>query len=143
VDLFEPGSGSQAYDFNGGILVSGLFWTLPADDGVRFSHDGRTAVLDVENIDVIDSFQFLSGTGTPGTVSMHVEWHASGPSMQRGKGKTVLPTDPAAFAGRIAVATSTAVIAGSEFGFSFRSNPGVNTTRTFAEIGHESNGSFL
>jgi hypothetical protein len=143
VDLFEPSSGSQVHDFNGGILASGLFWTLPVGDGLRFTHDGRRAVLDVENIEAIDSFQFFSGLGTPGTVSMHVEWRATGPPTQRGSDNTVPPTDPAAFVGQLAVAKSAAVIAGSEFGFSFRSNPDVDTTRTFAEIGRERNGSFL
>ena len=143
MDLFEPSSGSQVHDFNGGILASGLFWTLPADAGVHFSRDARRAVLDIENVNVIDSFQFGSGSGTPGTVTMHVEWRANGPTRRHGSGGTVPPTDPAAFLGQLAVAESTAVITGSEFGFSFRSNPDVNTTRTTAEIGRERNGSFL
>jgi hypothetical protein len=59
VDLFEPGSGSQVHDNNGGILASGLFWTLPVEDHeLRFSRDGRYAALDVERIEVIDSFTF-------------------------------------------------------------------------------------
>jgi hypothetical protein len=35
------------------------------------------------------------------------------------------------------------VISGSEFGFSYRSDPGVGTDRTFAEIGSERNGASL
>jgi hypothetical protein len=142
VDLFEPSSGSQVHDFNGGILASGLFWTLPVDD-LRFSDDGRKAVLDVEDVQVIDSFQFLSGIGTPGSVSIHAEWRATGPTLDRGKDSTVSPTDPAAFSGHFAVARSTAVISGAEFGFRFRSNPGVSTAGTFAEVGTEQNGSFV
>ena len=144
MDLFEPGSGSQVHDFNGGILASGLFWTLPLPDhALRFGRNGGGAVLDVKDIEVIDSFQFLSGLGTPATVSIHVEWSATGPLVQRGEGRAVPSTDPAAFLGRFRVAESTAAITGSEFGFSFRSNPDVDTTRTFAEIGSERNGSFL
>ena len=142
MDLFEPSSGSQVHDFNGGILVSGLFWTLPAD-GLWVSEDGRQAVLDIGDVGVIDSFQILSGTGTPATVSVHAEWTAVGPQVQRGKGGAVPPTDPGAFLGRFAVAESTAKFAGSEFGFSFHSNPGVSTAQTFAEMGRERNGSFL
>jgi hypothetical protein len=142
VDLFEPSSGSQVHDFNGGVLASGLFWTLPAD-GLRVSDDGREAVLHVEDVGVIDSFQFGSGTGTPATVSVHAEWRATGPAVQRGKGRAVPTTDPAAFLAEIAVAESTAEFAGAEFGFSFRSNPGVSTARTFAEMGRERNGIFL
>ena len=142
MDLFEPSSGSQVHDLNGGILASGLFWTLPAD-GLRFSDDGRRAILHIEDVGVIDSFQFLSGTGTPATVGLDAEWTATGPKVQRGKGATVAADDAAAFLGRFAVAESTARFAGAEFGFSFRSNPGVSTAGTFAEIGQESNGSFL
>jgi hypothetical protein len=144
VDLFVPGSGAQVHDFNGGILASGLFWTLPADDdALRISHDGRRAVLDLEDFQVIDSFQFLGPNQMPATVSLHVEWRATGPFVDRGKGNTVPATDPAAFLGRFAAARSTAAFTGSEFGFSFRSDPGVSTDRTFAEIGRERNGALL
>jgi hypothetical protein len=142
VDLFESGSGSQVHDNNGGILASGLFWTLPADE-LRVSDDGRRAVLHIENVGVIDSFQALSGKGMPSTVSVHTEWRATGPAVHRGKGRAVGPTDPAAFLAEFAVAESTATFSGAEFGFSFRSNPGVGTARTFAEMGRERNGVFL
>ncbi|MDQ6777184.1 MAG: hypothetical protein M3071_13420, partial [Actinomycetota bacterium] len=87
------GSGLQVHDFNGGILVSGLFWTQPVD-ALRISRNGREAVFDVKNLPVIDSFQILSGLGTPGTVSFHVEWSATGPLVERGRGRAVPPTDP-------------------------------------------------
>jgi hypothetical protein len=144
VDLFEPGSGSQVHDHNGGILASGLFWTLPVEEHqLRFSADGRYAALDVERLEVIDSFVFGGPTGTPAMVSLHVRWAASGPAVDRGKGSTVEATDPAAFLGRFATARSTAAIAGSEFGFSFRTNGPATTDGTFAEVGRERNGAFL
>jgi hypothetical protein len=147
VDLYELSSGSHVHDFNGGILASGLFWTHPVDEeALRFSNDGRRAVLEIENEGVIDSFDFGNAAfleGTPGVVSLRVAWRATESPEQRGKDNSVPPTDPAAFLGRFAVAESTAEITGSEFGFSFRSDPGVSTERTFAEIGRERNGSFL
>ncbi len=145
MDLYEPSSGAHVHDLNGGILASGLFWTLPADE-LHFSNDGDRAALEVENVGVIDSFAFGDPAfleGTPGVVSLRVKWRATGPAIQRGKDSTVPATDPAAFAGQFAVAESTAEITGSEFGFSFRSDPGVSTASTFAEIGQERNGSFL
>ena len=145
MDLYEPSSGSHVLDLNGGILASGFFWTLPVDE-LRFSDDGRHAVLEVKNKGVIDSFAFGNPAfleGTPGVVSLRVEWRATEPPRERGKGKTVGPKDPGAFLARFAVAESTAEITGSEFGFSFRSDPGVSTARTFAELGRERNGSFL
>jgi hypothetical protein len=144
VDLFDPGSGSQVHDNNGGILASGFFWTLPVDDdALRVSHNGRRAVLDVDDLQVVDSFQFFGANQTPATVSMHVEWRATGLFVERGEGDAVAPTDPAAFLGRFAVARSTAAFTGSEFGFSFRSDPGVSTDQGWAEIGRERNGTFL
>jgi hypothetical protein len=142
VDLFEPGSGSQVHDNNGGILTSGLFWTLPVgDDQLRFSRDGRFAALDVEQVGVIDNFAFAGPAATPATVSLHLRWAATGPSVARGQGTGVSATDPAAFLGRFAVARSTAAIEGAEFGFSFTSDG--NTDGTFAEVGRERNGAFL
>lgn len=143
MDLFEPGSGSQVHDLNGGILASGLFWTLPLDDDLRVSDDGRKAVLDATDVEVIDSFTFGSGIGTPTSLSYHIEWRATGPFVDRGSGTAVPPTASAAFLARFAVARSTAVFEASELGFSFSSDPGVSTDRGFAEIGRERNGVFL
>ena len=144
MDLFEPGSGSQVHDLNGGILSSGLFWTLALDDdSLRVSHDGRRAVLDVEDLPVIESFRLFGPDNTPAMLSFHIELQATGPFVDRGKGLAVAPTDPAAFLARFAVASSTAHFEGSEFGFGFSSNPDVTTDRGFAEMGRERNGVFL
>jgi hypothetical protein len=144
VDLFEPGSGSQVHDINGGVLASGLFWTLPLDDdALRVSDDRRRAVLDVDDIQVIESYRLFGPNTTPATLSFHIEWQATGPFVERGKDATVAPTDPAAFLARFAVARSTAEFEVSEFGFSFRSDPGVSTDQGFAEMGRERNGVFL
>jgi hypothetical protein len=144
VDLFEPGSGSQVHDINGGVLASGLFWTLPLDDNaLHVSDDGRRAVLDVEHIQVIESYRLFGPNTTPATLSFHIEWQATGPFVQRGKDATVAPTDPAAFLARFAVARSTAQFEASEFGFSFSSGPGVSTDQGFAEMGRERNGAFV
>jgi hypothetical protein len=144
VDLFDPGSGSQVHDFNGGILTSGLFWTLPLDDdALRISHDGRRAVLDVEDLQVVDGFHFGSGIDTPATLSFHIEWRATGPFVDRGRGTAVAPTDHAAFLARFAAAISTAEFEASELGFSFRSDPGVSSDLGYAQMGRERNGVFL
>jgi hypothetical protein len=144
VDLFEPGSGSQVHDINGGVLASGLFWTLPLDDNaLHVSDHGRRAVLDVDDIQVIESYRLFGPNTTPATLSFHIEWQATGPFVERGKDATVAPTDPAAFLARFAVARSTAEFEVSEFGFSFRSDPGVSTVQGFAEMGLERNGVFL
>jgi hypothetical protein len=144
VDLFEPGSGLQVHDLNGGVLASGLFWTLPLEhDALHVTDDGRRAVLDVEEIQVIENYRIFGPNSTPATLSFHIEWQATGPFVDRGKDATVAPTDPAAFLARFAVAMSTAEFEVAEFGFSFRSDPGVSTDQGFAEMGRERNGVFL
>jgi hypothetical protein len=143
VDLFEPGSGSQVHDFNGGRLASGLFWTLPVDDdALRVSRDGRRAVLRARDVPVLDSFEFAGPNQTPATVSFRVEWQATGPAQPRGRGGAVTPTDPAAFLGDFATARSTASFSGSEFGFAFRSDE-ASTDRGYAQLGRERNGALL
>jgi hypothetical protein len=144
VDLFEPGSGSQVHDNNGGILANGLFWVVPLDDdAIRVSRNGRRLLLRARDVPVIDSFQFFGPNQIPASVSFQVEWRATGEFVERGSGTGVPPTDPAAFLGRFAVARSTAAFEGSEFGFGFRSDPGVSSDRGFAEMGRERNGVFL
>lgn len=144
MDLFEPGSGSQVHDNNGGILANGLFWVVPLDDdAIRVSHDGRRLVLRARDVPVIDSFQFFGANQIPATVSFYIEWRATAPFVERGSGKNVPPIDPAAFLGRFAVARSTGRFSGTEFGFGFRSDPGVSSDRGFAELGPERNGVFL
>jgi hypothetical protein len=143
VDLFEPGSGSQVHDFNGGIPPSGLFWTLPVDgDALKVSRNRRRAVLEVRDIQVLDSFQFGSPNQTPATVSFRIEWRATAPAVARGKGTTVAAGDQGAFLGDIAVARSTASFSGSEFGFAFGSDE-ATTDRGYAQLGTLRNGTFL
>jgi hypothetical protein len=143
VDLFVPGSGAQVHDLNGGILASGLFWTLPVpDDALWVSRSGRRAVLEVDDLAVIDSFQFLGASQTPSSVSFRIEWRATGPFEARGRGGEVAATDPAAFLGEIATARSTGFFEGEEFGFAFEAE-GDTDPRGYAQMGRERNGVFL
>jgi hypothetical protein len=146
VDLFVPGSGTppqQAHDFNGGILASGFFWTVPVpDDALSVSRDGRSATLEAHVVPVIDSFQFFSPNQTPASVSFRIEWRATGPFVRRGSGATVPPTDSAAVRGDIAVARSTARFSGEELGFAFGSDE-ASTDAGYAQLGAIRNGVFL
>jgi hypothetical protein len=141
-----PGSGTpaaQVHDFNGGILASGLFWTVPGDDRhVQLSRDSRRAVLELRDVAVIDSFQFFGPNQIAASISLRVEWRASGPFARRGSGTSVPATDMAAFLGDIAPARSTGSFAGEEWGFAFRSER-ADTDRGYAQMGRTRNGAFL
>lgn len=141
-----PGSGTpatQVHDFNGGILASGLFWTVPADErNLSVSRSGRRAVLEMRDVPVVDSFQFFGPNQIPASVSFRIEWRASGPFAPRGSGAAVPATDMAAFLGDIAPARSTARCTGEEWGFSFRSDQ-AGTDGGYAQLGRSRNGVFL
>jgi hypothetical protein len=146
VDLFVPGSGTpatQVHDFNGGILASGLFWTVPAGgDALSVSRDGRRAVLKLDDVAVVDSFQFFGPNQVPASISLRVEWRASAPFAKRGSGAAVSASDPAAFLGEIAPAQSTGTFTGEEWDFILdRANGG--TDRGYAQVGRSRNGVFL
>jgi hypothetical protein len=116
------------HDFNGGILPSGLFWTLDVGKtAVDFKMSNRRAVLDVKDLPVIDTFQFFGPNDTPGLVDFRVEWEATGPAVARGMGAGVGPTDPRAFLAEFAPAVSTGSLSGKEIGFEFESNRGAST----------------
>jgi hypothetical protein len=132
----------QVHDFNGGILASGLFWTVPGDDhDLWVSRSRREAVLEVRDVPVIDSFQFFGPNQIAATVSFRVDWRATGRSVPRGRGRAVEEADIAAFLGEIAPARSTITASAEEWGFTCRANGG--TTGGYAQLGDSRNGEFL
>jgi len=77
----------------------------------------------------------------PGTVSFTVTWTAHGTATHYEPGSPD-PTDPTNFRGTFfQQATATGSFSGQEAGFTFSSDPG--PASTFAELGKESNGSFI
>jgi len=82
----------------------------------------------VQNLPVIDTFQFGGANDTPAVVDFRVEWEATGPAVSHGMGSAVAATDPGAFLGEIAPAVSTGSFSGEEFGFAFESNRGASTS---------------
>jgi hypothetical protein len=145
VDLFVPGTGTpaaQVHDFNGGILASGLFWTVPADgDQLHVSRDGRRATLEMHDVAVVDSFQFFGPNQVAAAIDLRVEWRASGPFARRGLGSTVPAEDPRAFLGEIAPARSTGTFSAEEWDFTLDFASG-GTDRGYAQIGRCRNGVF-
>jgi hypothetical protein len=146
VDLFVPGSGTpaaQVHDNNAGIYESGLFWTVPAaDHDLRVRRHGRRAVLEMDAVPLVDSFQFFGPTQVPSRISCRVDWEATGPFVTRGSGDDVPPTDKAAFLGDIAPARSRGWFKGEEWGFSFESRD-ASEAGGWAQLGRVRNGVFL
>ena len=92
---------------------------------------------------IIDSFVFLGEDSVPATVSFDITWTGSGQRHHYKPGSDD-PTDPTNFNGKFRDAVATGTFSGSNSdGFSFTSDPGATSAGLFAEIGTESNGSFL
>jgi hypothetical protein len=144
VDLFEPGSGSQVHDINGGIPPNGLFWTVDfAQASINLSDDGRRLVARVKDLNTIDSFVFLGPSDTAASLDFRVEMRATGEATRLGSGSEVPATDPAAFLGRFFPAKARGRYSARELGFSFKTDGAVTADDTFAEMGFERNGVFL
>jgi hypothetical protein len=110
---------------------------------LTFSRDLKTAHLHVDDIALIDSFQFLGQNSVPATVSFDITWTAAGKRSHFKPGSND-PTDPTNFDGKFRQAVATGAFSGSNAdGFSFASNPGASSSGVFAEVGIERNGSFV
>jgi len=144
VDLYDPSSGDQVHDFNADIADSGLFWTIAIPDGaLTVSKNLKTAHLHMEDVDIIDSFQFLGENEVPATVSFDITWTGQGARHHYKPGSSD-PTDPTYFDGKFREGVSTGTFSGSNAdGFSFTSDAGASSAGVFAELGIERNGSFL
>lgn len=113
------------------------------DDALTVSSDGKEATLKVEDLRVVDSYEFGGQNIVPAVTSFEIKWTGSGPANKRGSGSSVAPEDPASFSGEFYEAEATGTFSGREDGFSFESEPGANTDDSFATLGTEKNGSFL
>jgi hypothetical protein len=132
------------HDFNADIADSGLFWTIQIpDDALTVSANKKSATLHLDNVSIIDSFQFLGENSVPATVSFDITWTGSGPRHHFKPGSDD-PTDPTNFNGKFRFGVAAGTFSGfNSDGFSFTSDPGASSEGIFAEIGTESNGSFV
>jgi len=107
------------------------------------SKNHKTAHLHMDDVQIVDSFQFLGENSVPATVSFDLTWTASGPRHHYKPGSTD-PTDPTFFDGKFRGAAVTGTFSGSNAdGFTFTSDPGVTVEGSFAELGTERNGAFI
>ena len=121
-----------------------MFWTIQIPDGdLTFSKNLKTAHLHMEDVQIVDSFQFLGEHSVAATVSFDITWTGSGPRHHYKPGSDD-PTDPTFFDGKFRDAVATGTFSGfNADGFTFSSDPGASSEGAFAEIGTESNGSFI
>jgi hypothetical protein len=145
--VYEPGPGSQIHDLNPSTFPpTGLFWTLavPAD-GIKVNLGKGLATLQADNVPILDYGDIgnaLFGGGPaaiPGTVSFKVKWSGVGERVN------IRNDDPVfgGFAGEFIRNSAQMEWTGTVGDFTFVSAPLATSSSSFAEIGHERNGSFF
>jgi hypothetical protein len=147
VDVYLPGPGNQIHDLNPSAFPPvGLFWTTEIPiAGVDVQLGKGSAILQASNVAILDYGNIgnaLFGGGPapiPGTVSFKVVW--SGVDQR----VNIKNPDPVfgGFAGEF-VRNTAQMEWNAEVGdFTFASDPIATSSSSFAEIGHERNGSFF
>jgi hypothetical protein len=144
--VFDPSLGSpppaQIHDFNPGIAQSGLFWTtVVSGDSVHVDLDAGTASLEVHDLPQKDYHDFenaMLGNGAKprmGMVSFRVEWTAEGEIQHYD-----LPDQH--YRADMRFASAQMAWTGSVGDWVFESAAIGTSAADFAQLGHESNGSF-
>ncbi len=151
-----PGSGNQIHDLNPSAFPPvGLFWTIEIsqDDsgqegnnqGIDVEFGGGNASMRVSNAPILDYGNIqnaLFGGGpspVPGSVSFKVVWSGVGQRVN------ISNTDPVfgGFAGEFIRNTAQMEWTASVGNYTFASDALATSSSSFAEIGHERNGSFF
>ena len=145
--MYEPGPGSQIHDLNPSTFPpTGLFWTLEIpDQGIQVQPGKGFASMEANNVPILDYGNIVNalfGGGpppTPGHVSFRVRW--SGVTER----VNIRNEDPVygGFAGNFIRNTAQMEWTATVGDFRFVSAPLATSFSSFAEIGHERNGSFF
>ena len=144
--MYAPGPGAQLHDLNPSPSPPfGLFWTIAIPgDGIDVNLGAGRASMEADDVPIHDYGTFendLTGGGpaTPGSVSFKVKWSGVDERVN------IKNTDPiyGGFAGefvRNAAQMEWTAVVGD---LTFVSDPLETSSSSFAQIGHERNGSFF
>ena len=147
MDVYAPGPGDQLHDLNPSTFPPvGLFWTLeiPSDDVQVHLGQGSASLRSVK-VPIFDYGNIgnaLFGGGPapiPGSVSFKLEWRGVDQRIN------IRNTDPVygGFAGEFIRNSAQMEWRATVGDYEFHSDPMVTSSSSFAEIGHERNGSFF
>ena len=152
MDVFQLRAGdptpTQIHDLNPSTFPPvGLFWTIQLpDDSVEIQPGKGSASLQASDVPILDYGNVLNALfnghnppPVPGTVSFRVVW--SGVNQR----VNIRNTDPTfgGFAGEFVRNTAQMEWTATVGDLTFVSDPLATSSSTFAEIGHERNGSFF
>jgi hypothetical protein len=147
VDVYAPGPGAQLHDLNPSRSPPfGLFWTIAIpDDGIDVNLGAGWASLVANDVPIHDYGNLVNAlTGgnpnpTPGEVSFKVTWSGVNERLN------INNTDPVygGFAGEFIRNAAQMEWTATVGDLQFASAPLATSSSSFAEIGHERNGSFF
>ncbi len=147
MDVFEPGPGQQLHDLNPTAFPpTGLFWTLEIpSNGIDINLGKGSAVMVANNLPILDYIDIpnaLFGGGpapVPGTVSFKIVWSGVKERVN------IKNSDPVygGFAGQFIRNNAQMEWTATVGDYHFVSAPLATSSSSFAEIGHERNGSFF
>lgn len=145
--MYEPGPGAQIHDLNPSTFPpTGLFWTIEIPgDGIDVHLGKGIADMMADDVPILDYGDIenaLFGGGpapTPGFVSFKVVWNGVDERLHIQNDDPVYGGFAGAFIRNTAQMEWTATVGD----FTFVSAPLATSSSSFAEIGHERNGSFF
>jgi hypothetical protein len=130
------------HDFNPGITPNGVFWIVQIpDSAVQIT--GDTLTIHLENVAVVDQFQFPGGAGNvPARVSFDITYTKSG-APRRVRPTSHDPLSPFTWAGEMSMATNSGGFSVAYNDGSFSAQGSFRSSGLFGEMGTERNGSFV
>ena len=131
---------NQVHDFHPPVGFCGLYWVIPMPEGgLKFSDGGKTAVLDLKGVSVIDqpTWPKFQARATPARMSIKIVWKATGEKVSYND-----PQKQFRVYGHKAVAQMEAAVEVPQTGFSWKSDPLETSRAKFAIIGEEANGKY-
>jgi hypothetical protein len=147
VDVYAPGPGAQLHDLNPSPSPPfGLFWTIAIpDDGIDVNLGAGSASMEASDVPIHDYGTFMDDItgGAPnapaGSVSVTVKWSGVNQRLH------IRNTDPTygGFEGEFVLNSAQMEWTATVGDLVFVSAPMDTSSSSFAEIGHEQNGSFF
>lgn len=131
---------NQVHDFHPPVGPCGLYWVVPvAEGGVTFSNDGRSAVLQMKGIEIIDQPKWpqFKAEAIPARMDLRIVWKATNEKFSYDDSQKQFRVD-----GFKAIAQLEASVEVPSIDFSWKSDPLETSTANFAIIGDEVNGKY-
>ena len=131
---------NQVHDFHPPVGLCGLYWVVPVPEGgLTFTDDGRTAILQLKDLEIIDQPKWpaFKAESTPARMDIKIVWKATNEKVRYSDPQKQFRVD-----GFKAIAQLEAAVEVPSIGFTWKSDPLETSRANFAFIGDEVNGKY-